>query len=335
MATIITYPSALEYWLSDNGIPYHYHFDRYSSKVKNKEILHSETSREEICRSIEMLHFSLPVHVAVPNHIKRSRSETAVFHRLQNPLPDYSFHKVSDSIFIASPELCFIQAAAELSVPELVLLANELCAIYIKDETEEFGQRRRDPVTTTNSISAYINKAGQIRGIQKARTAIRYALDRSNSPLESRLAVLATLPLSWGGYGLLKPELNAEIILKKRAADYLGRTSCFCDMVWKKQRIILEYDSNLTHLAPRQHARDKKRATALSMSGYKVISATADNIRNFSSIESLFLHVRDELNMRTHKDRLDAYYDQRWLVVHQILLQKNKQADPEDPPAYD
>ena len=323
MATIITYPSALEFWLSETGLPYYFHFDKYSSNVKNKEILQSESSRKEILDLIDRLSFSSPVHIAVSGHTRRNSTERIIFHKLPDYLPENSFYKITDNLYIASPELCFVQAAMELSVPELVLLANELCAIYIKDELEEFGQRKREPVTTTYSISSYIKKAGQIRGLQKARTAIQYALDRSNSPMESRLAVLATLPLARGGYGLIKPELNAEIILKKNAADYLGRTSCFCDMVWMKQRIILEYDSNLTHLEIQQHFIDKKRATALNMSGYKVISITAEQIRNFRNIESLFLHLRDVLNMRTHKDRLDAYYEQRWFVVHQILLQKD------------
>ena len=81
MATIITYPSALEYWLSEAGIPYHFHFDKYSSGISNKEILHSTSSRKEIFRSIDWLSFSSPVHVAVSSPIRRTSTQKAVFHK--------------------------------------------------------------------------------------------------------------------------------------------------------------------------------------------------------------------------------------------------------------
>ena len=53
MATIITYPSALEYWLSEKGSPYHFHFDRYSSRVKNKVVLLSNTSGKDLLHSVK------------------------------------------------------------------------------------------------------------------------------------------------------------------------------------------------------------------------------------------------------------------------------------------
>ena len=322
MATIITYPSALEYWLSETGIPYHFHFDRYSSGINNKEVMHSTSSRKEILRSIDCLNFSSPVHVAVSSPIRRTSTQKVVFHKLPSQLPEHSFYKISNELYIASPEYCFLQAAVSLSIPELTLLANELCSIYIKDDLAEYGQRRRDPVTTTDSIRKYLYKAENRRGLRKARTAIQYALDRSNSPMESRLAVLAALPLSRGGYGLIKPELNLEVKLPKDAAEYMKCLSLFCDMVWKKQKVILEYDSLLAHLNIQQHFRDKKRATALNLAGYKVISVTAEQLRNFGSVEQLFLDLRSVLNMRTYKNRMDAYLDLRWKVVHEILLQR-------------
>ena len=322
MATIITYPSALEYWLSETGIPYYFHFDRYSSGINNKEVLYSTSSRKEIVRSIGWLSFSSPVHVAVSSPIKRTSLQNVIFHKLPNQLPEHSFCKITNELYIASPEYCFLQAAVSLSIPELILLANELCGIYIKDDLAEYGQRSRDPVTTTDLIRKYLYKAKNRRGLRKARAAIQFALDRSNSPMESRLAVLAALPLSRGGYGLIKPELNLEVKLPKDAAEYMKCSSLFCDMVWKKQKVILEYDSLLAHLSVQQHFRDKKRATALTLAGYKVINVTAEQLRNFGSVEQLFLDLRSILNMRTYKNRTDAYLDLRWKVVHEILLQK-------------
>ena len=98
-------------------------------------------------------------------------------------------------------------------------------------------------------------------------------------------------------------------------------------MVWKKQKVVLEYDSNLSHLGLEQHFKDKRRSTALNIAGYKVISITAEQIGNFGSIETAFLRIRSALGMRTHKDRWEEYLDLRRQVVKDILFQKDE--DPE------
>ena len=318
MAAII-YPSALEYWLKETGIPYYFHFDKDSCAVKNKEVLQMASTRSEISHAIDWLCFTAPVHVAVSRHTRRNNKESIIFHKMPDHLPEHSFYKITDEIYIASPELCFIQAACELSVSQLILLANDLCAIYVKDTLEEYGQRRRNPVTDTKTLKTYLNKAGQVRGIRNARSLIRHVSDRSNSPMESRLAVLAALPLSRGGYGLIKPQLNLNIPLSKATSEYTGITSCCCDMVWKTQKVILEYDSNLSHLDIRQHFKDKQRSTALALDGFKVISITAEQLSSFHNVERTFLGIRDSLKMQTHKDRMESYFSLRWKVVHEIL----------------
>ena len=202
------------------------------------------------------------------------------------------------------------------------MLANDLCAIYVKDETEEYRQRRRDPVTTVESICSFMNKASGINGLKKARRAIQYVLDRSNSPMESKLAALAVLPLHYGGYGLSKPFLNHFVRLNKEAEEFLGQSQLCCDMVWLAKKVILEYDSNLSHLEIHQHFKDKKRSTALTISGYKVISITAEQLRDFHSVDNMFMQLRHVLNMRTHKDRIDKFAELRWNVVHGLMFKK-------------
>lgn len=320
MAAIITYPSAIEYWLREKGIPYHFRFDPMSSGVNNKAVQRATSSRADIIQSVNELKFTEPVHVLAVESVQRNATDSIVFHRMPKKLPANSFLKVSEGIYICSPEYCFLQAAKYLSFPQLVLLANDLCAIYMKDDETEYQQRRRDPITTVKKIQSFLNQSNNIQGVTRAKRAIRYALDRSNSPMESRLAVLARLPFSRGGYALPEPKLNLRLRLQKKAADYLGRDYCTCDIVWEEQKVILEYDSSLSHLNKEQHIQDKGRATALTMSGYKVLSATSEQVKNFGNVEILFINLRQELNMRTHQNRLDQYYELRRKVVHQLLF---------------
>ena len=50
---------------------------------------------------------------------------------------------------------------------------------------------------------------------------------------------------------------------------------------------LLEYDSNLTHLQIRQHFLDKKRGTALTLSGFKVSSLTAEQAGQFHVVHKI------------------------------------------------
>ncbi len=283
--------------------------------------LYQETyKRAEFMRTLDFLNFKTPVHIAVPGKIFRNNTETLAFHRLPANMPENSFIRIDESMYIASPEYCFLQAANEMTLQDAVTLACDLCAIYIKDKYEEYGQRRREIITSTEQISGYLDHAKNIHGINKAKRAITYALNRANSPMESRLATIIMLPLFCGGYGLIKPELNKDVLLSENGAAHLGRPVCCCDMVWEKQKIVLEYDSNLSHLSIKQHYKDKKRATALGLSDYKVIQITAADVQSFRPIENLFFMIRNALGQRTFPDRWDKYYDKRWKVVRNVMF---------------
>ena len=312
MITRIVYPSALEYWLKEKGIPYQYWNTGKTANMK--------TGRASITETVKQLTFTPPVHVAVPRKTNRHNTPIVTFHTLPKHLPENSFIQITDSILISSPEMCFLQSARILPFHMLVKLACELCAIYVFDPYEEYGQRHREPITTISNIGEFLQRAKGISGVQLASQAIQYASDRANSPMEVNLATIAVLPISFGGFGIEKMLLNYDVPLTEAGAAHLGRNVCCCDMVWLEKKVVLEYDSNLSHLNRQQHAKDKARITALSLSGYKVISVTADNLRNYRKIEELFLMIRRALGMRTHKDRMEKNYDKRTHVVNSIMF---------------
>lgn len=315
MTATIVYPTALEYWLEEKGIPYRselYHLDP-------KEFI----GRKGILDITEYLNFTQPIHIAVPSHINRRPAEGILFHTLPDRLPKGSFFSVCDLLQISSPEFCFLQAAQVLPIHMLVHLAMDLCAKYLKDPYENTFQRSRDPVTSVESIQKFLNNASGFKGVNRAKQAIAFALNNSNSPMESNLATLARLGCSYGGFGTKGQLLNYDVKLMKKGAEYLGRESCCCDMVWPKEKIVLEYDSNLTHLSRERHALDKRRSTALSMSGYRVISVTADKVHSFRGIEELFWGIRRMLGMKTGRTEMERYFEKRWKVVHEIMGIRN------------
>ena len=125
MITRIVYPSALEYWLKEKGIPYQYWNTGKTANMK--------TGRASITETVKQLTFTPPVHVAVPRKTNRHNTSIVTFHTLPRHLPENSFIQITDSILISSPEMCFLQSAWILPFHMLVKLACELCAIYVFD----------------------------------------------------------------------------------------------------------------------------------------------------------------------------------------------------------
>ena len=85
-------------------------------------------------------------------------------------------------------------------------------------------------------------------------------------------------------------------------------------MVWPADKVIMEYDSTMTHLEVDQHYYDKKKITALNDSGYDLISATAEQFKNFTSYEALFELLRKKLKLRPRPDRMEKNLDKRYEV---------------------
>ena len=219
---------------------------------------------------------------------------------------------------IASPELCFLQAARYLPMLALIKLGYDLCAIYCFDETKEFHQTGRQPTTDVEEILEFLNRYSDKRGLRNAQKALKYVLNRSNSPMESRLSMIAVLPFYLGGYALRRPELNKRVYLSKQSVPLMRTEYLTCDMVWEKEKVIVEYDSNLTHLDVKQHARDKARISALSESGYTIICLTADSIRPHN-IDRTFLSIRSALGMKKRTEEINRFHEKRREVISQIL----------------
>ena len=312
-------PSALEFWLS--GVA-----DRSTSLLSSK--LTRVSLPENYVISHQQEHYqkiSIELGIDFPIHVMANRKPDRGHTRFSKPsikpknLPKNAFIQLSDSIYVSSPELCFVQMANLLPVPKIVEIANNLCAIYFIDKKKTYGLSARSPILDTADLLEFLNRAKGLNGIKKARQAIRYAADKSRSPIESQMAALEVLPFSQGGYGFPKPELNQDISLSDRAATLLKRESCNCDMVWMDQKVIVEYDSNLTHLSPDQHAYDKSKANALYLSGYKTFYATAKNLQSFKEIEAMFLTLREMLGLRPEKAKLQKYEAIRHKTVHIIM----------------
>lgn len=311
--------SALEYYLSPISL-------NVTSIVKSQRILCNLPLQYDLTYQTEYVKYladdyglSLPLQVMACNAKKRVLTNEMHCHTRPKNLPDRSFIRLDDSLWICSPELCVTQIASAMPLVKLIRAINHLCAIYVANPNAPYLQSSRDPLTTVQSISGFVGRAPGLKGISKTRQALRYALDRSNSPMESDFAVLFTLPISLGGYALPKPLLNRNTRLFSNVSS-LHLSSVCCDFVWPDQKIIVEYDSNLSHLDPDQHAYDKGKHNALTLSGYKVINITTKDVKDFPSVDRTFRLIRKELGLRAFSTEFEKYYSLRRQNVLSLLF---------------
>jgi hypothetical protein len=195
---------------------------------------------------------------------------------------------IGGGLMVSSPEFCFLQMADQLTLIGLIELGYELCGEYSLPLTNdssvpENGFYNRRPLTGIKKLGAFLDSMAGFKGHRKAMRALRYLMEGSASPMETKLAMFLTLPNMLGGFGFSCPKLNKRINLTKTASKDFGSDYYVCDMFWADEKIAVEYDSDQQHTGSDRIANDSKRRNALTSAGIKVISVTRKQL--YSSVE--------------------------------------------------
>ncbi|WP_206542997.1 endonuclease domain-containing protein [Microbacterium testaceum] len=141
---------------------------------------------------------------------------------------------------------------------------------------------RRRPLATRRDLERMHLRFLGGRGSKKRRLAVDFADERAESPRESELRVLLVQA------GLPVPESNVEIFDRSR---FVARV----DLLYRKQRLIIEYDGD-HHRDPHQWSRDQSRRAELESLGYRMTVVTA---RDFDDPPALLARIH-RLLAQTH-----------------------------------
>ena len=157
-------------------------------------------------------------------------------------------------------------------------------------------------LTNVKEIKTFIAQMKDVRGQKKADRALRFIVDRSASPMETILFMLLTLPYKLGGYGLPAPELNKRIDIKN-SGKYSGKLKAgksyyVCDLFWAKEKLAIEYDSDIYHTGADRIASDSEKRLILAMLGITVVTVTNKQIRNRLEFENLVKLIAGKLHKR-------------------------------------
>ena len=249
-----------------------------------------------------------PLDLLVPSKKLLRSSADVVAHLCQNELPANSFWKLNDSLFISSPELCFVQMAKTLSVPQLVELGVNLCSSYYVD-TKSKKLPERKPITTPAKLAHYTGRACGVHGVKKAKQALKRVVAGSRSPMETKTFVLLCCPRSIGGYGFGLAAFNHRVNAGRYA--HLTEQGFFkIDICWPKPNVGVEYFGDDDHLNNVVH--DRRRLDALEALGWKMVVIDKQRLYSPTEFNVAANQIAEHLNYRIRKTG-------GWQAAHTML----------------
>lgn len=222
----------------------------------------------------------LPLHVLAARgalHVKRGG--VCVHETVLDQIPAGHLRRVSRDITIVSPELCAIQLAAHATELACTVLAYELCGLYSHFAPAVSGFYDRPPLTTVASLRIACDEFAGVKGASRLRRALRYAVDRSASPMETVVDCMLMLPTRVGGRGRVMGTPDMEVKLDDVAQRLASRKTCRLDLGWHGYGI--EYDGR-DHDDPLD---DRRRREALAHMGYRVTAVDGGQMMRYSELE--------------------------------------------------
>lgn len=307
MAVVVSHESAMRYWESYcGGAPKHTRIAESDAHgvsaeaVSNLRVLGFPCSAEE------------PTDCSVPAASKRSKAAGFRAHVMSYSVVPYAV-RVTDDVYVVTPELCFVQVASRLSLARLLLFGFSICGTYgVSSDGSLF---RRGALTHVSAIAALAERLPSHEVPRQVRVALRFLLDGAASPSETRLCLLLMLSSAYGGFGLPRPVLNAPVVLSDASRAIYPHRECRADLYWPGVKLDLEYNGQAEHAG--RGEEDSARASALAIEGVRVIAVTRRQVNSPSVFEALAKKLGKLIGSPVRTQRLD--FAERHMKLRQEL----------------
>lgn len=153
---------------------------------------------------------------------------------------------------------------------------------------------------TCASLKRVAQSIGSRSMEKRASDVARIAFDNSKSPMETSLALMLTLPIEFGGFGLPRPKLNRDIDVSGWRGSLSDRNTICVDMWWEGRNVALEYDSSSFHGKQSEEARrtsDAIRSNILASLGCCTLRATPGVIRTLEGTALLARQIATRIGV--------------------------------------
>ena len=209
------------------------------------------------------------------------------------------------AIKVASPFELMIELAQEQTLLETVMLISEFQGRFAIDpSTSELRSNWYEPVFQKTDFERYLSSVSGCRGIRNARLASLYSFENAASPMEVKLALRASLPVSAGGYAIPKVELNKEVRIQQLKSRKLTEKTRAIDLLLSKgdcntdtnRQAAIEYNGAVHELAD-VSMRDYQRNNELVSAGILEFVIGKAEYDDIIFMDNMFNSIRNQLEM--------------------------------------
>lgn len=297
MAIILSHNAAAAYWWPEDALAPRPTASRVRPSALNKAT--TRISKETKQQIFEFIKPQDEIDVLVFDKNASHRSTGVRSHLWLNPKSIGSLYRLTNEVFVVSPELCYLQMAHYLDFVEMVRLGYYLASSFAFAPNTGARFVEREAVCTTGSMRRLVNRLEACRGSGIADRALRWVIDGAASPMEVDLAMRLCLPVRYGGYGFSLPVLNRRINLPESVAESFGRDYYVMDYYWERKKVAVEYDSDEFHTGSARISYDAVRRNALGSMGIHVITMTRNQYFNPAAMDGF----ARELGIALHEYR--------------------------------
>ena len=271
--------------------------------------------------------FVSPLDIMIGDRGARLSSHRIKQHLFTENTPQGSFVYSEEGYAVSSPEFCLFQMASQLSLIRLIELAFELCGDYSlparknKESSAAVlskGFVDRPALTNKRKLATFASRMQGVNGRRKIERALRYVVEGSRSPMETKLVMLLTLPFQLGGYNFSMPILNKRILPTYNVKAAVDKQYYSCDLFWPDYDLAVEYDSNMFHSGPEHIANDSKRRNSLISLGVTPFTFTSRQIYSLSGFDKEARKIASHMGRRL-QIRNPGFYKARQELRNELL----------------
>lgn len=324
----VSHSSALLYWrlLHDGESGKNLPEPRYLRPSAMREAFASQRPGKEAARAALDI-FNVcptfapsPLHFLVPSQNMRRRNDVVHAHLHSGTLPAGAFLYLGNGVYVASPEMCLLQSAAQSSLLPVVKLGCELCGTYSFRWNGE-GFYARDPLASKQSVARLLDRSPSAPSSRKLRRALPLLQEGAASPMEAALALMLCLPPRFGGYGIPNPILNFKHKTGAHMKKITRQSSFACDLYWPDERLGVEYDSDEHHNEANDVDQDAIRKNSLLGFDIDVITVRRNQLMDANLFDRTAHLVAKRLGVRI-RPRASDWMMKRY-ALRQYLLYGN------------
>lgn len=283
------------------------HHDSSSTRI-HTEFLTLELGqiKKEVFSSLGIM-LTEPIELVVDEKKRAYQSSGIKFHTSSHFAQASCMELIlgQSAIKVASPFELMIEMAQEQTLLETVMLISEFQGRFVIDpSTYELRSNWYEPVFQKVEFAHYLSLVSRCSGIRNARLASLHSFDNAASPMEVKLALRASLPVSAGGYAIPKVELNKEVRIQQLKSKKLTEKTRAIDLLLSKgdcnadtnRQAAIEYNGAVHELAD-VSMRDYQRNNELVSAGIMEFVIGKAEYDDIIFMDNMFNSIRTQLEI--------------------------------------